>query len=182
MPSGLSGVTAIAGGEWHSLALKGDGTVLAWGCAADADWGQCSVPSGLSGVTALTAAARHSLALKGDGAGVAWGCAADADWGRRRVASGLSAWQAIAGGDSHSLGVGELPITPARCRVPKVVGKRLASAKRTIVRRHCRTGNVRYAYSRKRRKGVVIAQSRRSGRVLPARSSINLIVSRGRRR
>src|SRR5437899_12265501 len=29
--SGLSGVTAIAGGELHSLALKSDGTVRAWG-------------------------------------------------------------------------------------------------------------------------------------------------------
>src|SRR2546428_6526575 len=29
--SGLSGVTAIAGGNYHSLALKSDGTVWAWG-------------------------------------------------------------------------------------------------------------------------------------------------------
>jgi Regulator of Chromosome Condensation (RCC1) repeat protein/PASTA domain-containing protein len=68
------------------------------------------------------------------------------------------------------------------CRVPKVVGKRVASAKRTIAQRRCRTGKVGYAYSRKRTKGIVISQSRRPGRVLPARSKINLIVSRGRRR
>jgi beta-lactam-binding protein with PASTA domain len=67
------------------------------------------------------------------------------------------------------------------CRVPKVVGKRLASAKRTIAKRHCRTGKVGYAYSRKRMKGIVIFQSRWPGRVLPARSKISL-VSRGRRR
>jgi Regulator of chromosome condensation (RCC1) repeat/PASTA domain len=73
-------------------------------------------------------------------------------------------------------------IAPAPCRVPKVVGKPVASAKRTIVERHCRTGKVSYAYSRKRKKGVVISQSRRPGRVLPARSKINLIVSRGRTR
>jgi hypothetical protein len=73
-------------------------------------------------------------------------------------------------------------ITPAPCRVPKVVGKRLASAKRTIARSHCRTGKVGYAYTLKRKKGVVISQSRRPGRVLPARSNINLIVSRGRKR
>jgi alpha-tubulin suppressor-like RCC1 family protein len=29
--SGLSGVTAIAGAEYYSLALKGDGTVWTWG-------------------------------------------------------------------------------------------------------------------------------------------------------
>ncbi len=31
-PVGLSGVTAIAAGGYHSLALKQDGTVVAWGC------------------------------------------------------------------------------------------------------------------------------------------------------
>jgi hypothetical protein len=73
-------------------------------------------------------------------------------------------------------------IAPAPCRVPKVVGKRVASAKRTIAKRHCRTGKVGHAYSRKRKQGIVISQSRRPGKVLPARSKINLIVSRGRRR
>jgi hypothetical protein len=73
-------------------------------------------------------------------------------------------------------------IARVRCTVPKVVGKRVAPAKRTIARRHCRTGKVGYAYSRKRKKGIVLSQSRRPGRVLPARSKINLIVSRGRKR
>jgi hypothetical protein len=73
-------------------------------------------------------------------------------------------------------------VARVRCTVPKVVGKRVAPAKRTIARRHCRTGKVGYAYSRKRKRGVVISQSRRPGRVLPARSKINLVVSRGRRR
>jgi hypothetical protein len=72
-------------------------------------------------------------------------------------------------------------IAPALCKVPKVVGKQLASAKRSIATRHCRTGKVVYAYSGKRKKGVVISQSRRPGKVLPARSKINLIVSRGRK-
>jgi hypothetical protein len=73
-------------------------------------------------------------------------------------------------------------IAPPPCRVPIVVGKRLAAAKRTIATRHCRTGKVGYAYSRKRNKGIVISQSRRPGKVLPARSKINVIVSRGHRR
>ena len=74
MPGGLAGVTAVAGGELHSLALKGDGTVVAWGCGGAVDSGQCSVPSGLAGVTAIAAGVDHSLALKGDGTVVAWGC------------------------------------------------------------------------------------------------------------
>jgi alpha-tubulin suppressor-like RCC1 family protein len=32
VPGGLAGVTAIAAGDSHSLALKNDGTVVAWGC------------------------------------------------------------------------------------------------------------------------------------------------------
>ena len=73
-------------------------------------------------------------------------------------------------------------IAPAPCTVPKVVGKRLASARLTIATRHCRTGKVGRAYSRWRKKGLVISQSRRPGRVLPANSKISLVVSRGRRR
>jgi chitinase len=73
-------------------------------------------------------------------------------------------------------------IAPAPCRVPNVVGRRLATAKLTIASKHCRTGKVGYAYSRRRNKGIVLFQSRRPGRVLPARSKIDLVVSRGRRR
>ena len=72
-------------------------------------------------------------------------------------------------------------IRPRPCTVPKVVGKRVASARLTIAKRHCRTGKVRHTYSR-RTQGIVISQSRRPGRVLPAGSRINLVVSRGRRR
>ena len=67
---------------------------------------------------------------------------------------------------------------PRTCTVAKVVGKRLAAAKLAIKRRHCRTGRVGYAHSRKR-KGIVISQSRRPGKVVPANTKINLVVSRG---
>ena len=38
------GVIAIAAGKVHSLALKSNGGVLAWGCVGHND-GQCSVPA-----------------------------------------------------------------------------------------------------------------------------------------
>src|SRR5205809_653763 len=82
VPSDLTGVTAIAAGYAHSLALKGDGTVVAWGCGDVTNDGQCNVPSDLSGVTAISAGASHSLALKGDGTVVAWGCGAGGDSGQ----------------------------------------------------------------------------------------------------
>ena len=69
-----------------------------------------------------------------------------------------------------------------KCKVPRVISKQLAAARSMINRGHCLTGKVTRVYSRARRKGVVIGQSRRPGQVLPANSKINLVVSRGRRR
>jgi hypothetical protein len=94
-------VTAIAAGLYHSLALKGDGTVVAWGCL-DHDFGQCSVPGGLSDVTAIAAGGFHSLALKSDGTVVAWGCVGP-DWGQCNVPVGLAGVTAISAGHSQSL-------------------------------------------------------------------------------
>ena len=81
--SGLTGVVAIAAGGHHSLAVKSDGTVWAWGCN---DYGQLGdgtttnrltpvQTSGLAGVgfTAIAAGGAHSLAVKSDGTVWAWG-------------------------------------------------------------------------------------------------------------
>jgi len=65
----LTGVTAIAGGYAHTIALK-DGAVLAWGRNSE---GQCNIPAAAkSGVTAIAGGAIHTIALK-DGAVLAWG-------------------------------------------------------------------------------------------------------------
>src|SRR5436309_1076286 len=56
-----SGVTAVAGGDRHSLALKDDGSVLVWGCGNVAI-GACAVPpEAATGVTAIAAGNNHSL-------------------------------------------------------------------------------------------------------------------------
>ena len=54
----------------HSLVLKSDGTVAAFGSN---DYGQSTVPAGLSQVIAVSAGGYHSLALKSNGTVVAWG-------------------------------------------------------------------------------------------------------------
>jgi hypothetical protein len=65
----LSGVTAIAGGASHTIALK-DGSVVAWG---DNSNGQCTIPiAAQSGVTAIAGGGFHTIALK-DGRVLAWG-------------------------------------------------------------------------------------------------------------
>ena len=63
------GVTAIAAGRLHSLALTVAGTVVAWGSNG---FGQARVPAGLGGVTSISAGAEHSLAVA-DGRVIAWG-------------------------------------------------------------------------------------------------------------
>lgn len=73
---GLSGVVAIAAGDTHSLAVKADGSVFAWGSnssgqvgtGGSTQWTPAQVP-GLSGVTSVAAGLLHSLALKTDGTG-----------------------------------------------------------------------------------------------------------------
>jgi hypothetical protein len=80
--SGLSsGVIAVAAGLSHSLALKDNGTVWAWGYNGNGQLGlndttRRLVPvqiSTLSNVIAIAAGSNHSLALKSDGTVWGWG-------------------------------------------------------------------------------------------------------------
>jgi hypothetical protein len=72
------------------------------------------------------------------------------------------------------------PPSPARCKVPRVVGKTLPVARRLIVRARCRVGRVRRARSA-RAQGRVLSQSPRAGLRRARGSRVNLVVSRGRR-
>jgi hypothetical protein len=67
VPAGLSGVTAIAAGDYIGVALTSDGTVVGWGPPYELP------PAGLSGVTAISAGEDYGLALKSDGTVVGWG-------------------------------------------------------------------------------------------------------------
>ena len=69
VPSDLDSAVAIAAGRSHSLALREDGTVVAWGIDFDAT----NVPPDLSDVIAVAAGEDHSMALKSDGTVVVWG-------------------------------------------------------------------------------------------------------------
>lgn len=66
----LSNVMDVATGLGFSLALKSNGTVVAWG---NNDSGQTVVPASLSNVIAIAAGTSHAIALKQDGTVVNWG-------------------------------------------------------------------------------------------------------------
>lgn len=89
------GIKAIAAGYTHTVVLKDDGTVAAWGSGS---YGQNTVPAGLSGVTAIAAGSGHSVALKADGTVVVWG-----EYWNTKVPAGLSDVVAIAAGGSHTV-------------------------------------------------------------------------------
>mgnify|MGYP001199976160 FL=1 len=86
--SGLTGVIVVSAGSGHSLALRGDGTVWAWGDDAFGQLGNDAplldqptpVPVngltgtfGLPGVIAVSAGRNHSLAATNNGKVWAWG-------------------------------------------------------------------------------------------------------------
>ena len=96
-PDNLTNVVAVAAGSSHFLALKHDGTVVAWG---DNSAGQTNVPSNLSGVVAIAAGPYHSLALRNDGTVIAWGYNAQ---GQTNVPGTLSDVVALAAGATESL-------------------------------------------------------------------------------
>jgi alpha-tubulin suppressor-like RCC1 family protein len=68
-------IVAMAAGEYHTMLLKDDGTVVAWG---DNSYGQGNVPDAAIDVVALAAGNSHSLALTRNGTVVAWGTTATA--------------------------------------------------------------------------------------------------------
>ena len=58
-----TGVVAVAAGQYHNVALKNDGRVVAWG---QNDFGQTNVPTiAQSGVLAIAAGYGHTVALIG---------------------------------------------------------------------------------------------------------------------
>ena len=97
LPFTTTGISAIAAGNAHTVALKNDGTVVAWG---DNYYGQTTVPVGLSGVSAISAGSYHTVALKNDGTVWAWGRNDD---GQTTVPIGLSDVSTIAAGSDHTV-------------------------------------------------------------------------------
>jgi len=97
VPANLDNAVAIAGGDYHSVAIRHDGTLVAWGSDDD---GQTEVPTNALPFVAVAAGADHSLAITENGNVIAWGLD---DSGQTNVPSAVSSAISVAVGESHSL-------------------------------------------------------------------------------
>jgi hypothetical protein len=68
-----------------------------------------------------------------------------------------------------------------RCVVPALRRKMLAGARRALTSAHCRLAAVKRAYSRRVRRGHVVAQTPAAGRKLPSGGGVSVVISRGPR-
>jgi alpha-tubulin suppressor-like RCC1 family protein len=120
--SSLSGITAIAAGFWHALALDSNGDVWTWGHNNHGQLGDGTTTDrstpvqilGPNNIVAIAAGIEHSLALDGLGQVWAWGKndlgqlgdgSAPTDSPVPVLVSGLSSIAAIGSGGNHGLAV-----------------------------------------------------------------------------
>ncbi|MDX8389046.1 MAG: DUF5011 domain-containing protein [Mariprofundaceae bacterium] len=127
--SAISGITAIAAGSFHALALKSDGSMLAWGQNISGQLGDGTttnrsnpVPvvdaaaSAITGITGIAAGMYHSVVLLSDGTVWSWGSNGSYQLGDGTFTDRLNPVQlldassvgitgvvAVAAGDMHSL-------------------------------------------------------------------------------
>lgn len=93
------GASSLSGGGSHSLGLKADGTIVAWGANGN---GQRNVPAPNANFVAVAAGESHSLGLKSDGTVIAWG---DDSSDQTAIPAPNTNFMAIAAGAMHSMGL-----------------------------------------------------------------------------
>lgn len=131
-------VTALAVGTAHSLALRSDGTVWAWGDNSQGELGDGTFTSrntpapvaGFSGAVGIAAGSNFSVALKADGTVWAWGRNTDGMLGDGTTTTrsvpvqvvGLSGITHLAVGDAHVLAIGPVDDSTQPVIMPVVTG------------------------------------------------------------
>ena len=93
-----SEISMLAGGRYHSIALRNNGTIETWGEGWGADTNE--FPTGLGPVMAIAAGYDHNLALEVDGTVAAWG---GDNYLQCSIVDGMSNVMAIAAGHYNSV-------------------------------------------------------------------------------
>lgn len=97
IPSATTNAIAVESGRDFSVAIKANGSLVAWGNNSD---GRATIPAGLGSVVSISSGTYHTLALKSDGSVVGWGFNGS---GILDVPAGLGDVVALAAGGYHSL-------------------------------------------------------------------------------
>jgi alpha-tubulin suppressor-like RCC1 family protein len=113
-PASATNVVSLAAGDSCALALRADGTLLAWGGNY---YGQTPVPTSVTNVVGMAAGGDHNLALLADGTVTAWGANY---FGQALVPPQATNAVAISAGDAHSLallgtGAPRINLQPRSC-------------------------------------------------------------------
>src|SRR5471032_1173645 len=116
----ISPWTMVAAGEEHTVALRADGTLWAWGYnfygqLGDGTTAAKAVPTKIGAFTnwmSASAGATHTLAVRADGTLWAWGGNASGQVGNGSLVDlhaplqiGTSTWRAVAAGTLHSVAI-----------------------------------------------------------------------------
>ncbi len=102
MPEPNTDFVAFAAGWAHSLGVKADGSIVAWGANHS---GQCDVPPPNADFVAVEAGGYHSIGLKADGSIVAWGTNGA---NQCNVPPPNAGFVTVAAGMHHNLGLREV--------------------------------------------------------------------------
>lgn len=82
----------------------------------------------------------------------------------------------LAGFNTASGGSGDT----AKCVVPSLKGKTLASAEKAITKAHCSVGKIKKAKSSHVKKGRVVSQGAGAGKSLPGGTKVSVVISKGK--
>jgi len=70
---------------------------------------------------------------------------------------------------------------PPTCVVPRLKGKKVKAARKALTKAHCGVGKVKRSFSGKVKKGRVIKQGPKPGKVLPAGGKVRITISKGKK-
>ena len=96
-PADLGPCSSVAGGTYHTIALRTDGTVRCWGLNSD---GQCNTPADLGPCSSIAGGYLYTIALRSDGGVRCWGLNY---YGQCNTPADLGPCSSVAGGIFHTI-------------------------------------------------------------------------------